>query len=340
MATNSRFLKDFTAAANEAAARYAEQADSQARARNLLRPDEVAGDYDANRLLFTTLGGQLRPLTHDDLRTFKAQADALGKKFKGGITAKQIIDRSLKVDRDRSNTEIRVALPRQYGGGKMHIVTNAGPNSEVRTHNVLVEFLDLPSAVASPSKPADAARVVTMGKVRCACDCGRWTYWFSYIATIGKFNAGNPQPNFPKIRNPMLVGVACKHVLRVMQGLQGPMVRAGVEKMVIQGRRNEAPKVTAVTRKDAKALAEHQLKTADWKRNQIETTAEKRTRLAAQRRVKDILQKAKAPLVKPTPAKLDLAKRKFEQQARQLAQLGVISQKMLADMLAKLKGRK
>lgn len=52
------------------------------------------------------------------------------------------------------------------------------------------------------------------------CDCERHRYFFRYIATIGGFNAGRDETGYPKIRNPGLKGVACKHVLRVMAELQ------------------------------------------------------------------------------------------------------------------------
>jgi hypothetical protein len=339
MVNVARIIKDFTGAANEASARYNENAKQQANASRLLRPDEVAGDYDAGRLLSTTLGGVLRPITSEDLATFKRNAESLGKQFKGGITAKGIIENALRIDRERSNAQIRVALPRQFGDGKMHFVTNAGPDSDVTRHHVLVDFLDYQAAVSSPSKPTDLAKMVAAGKIRCSCDCGRWKFHYSYVATIGRFNAGVPQLGFPKIRNPTLVGVACKHVLRVMQALSTPLIRTNVAKMIEVGRREGAAKVTAVTKKDAALLAKQQAKQADWKRTTVESTSEKRLRLAQQRRVKEIVASANSSMVKPTPAKMANAKRKFEQQARMLAAMGGISQKMLADMLAKLHGK-
>lgn len=338
--STARTLRNFTTAADEAAMRYEDRQRALKQAKGLLRPDEVAGEYDTARLLQTTLGGQLRPITHDDLRVFKAAADQLGKRFKGGVTVKQIIDRSLPVDRQRANEQIRTAVIRQAGGGKIHFVTNASKESDVSRHHVLVDFVDYLSGVASPAKTTDAAKLVMDGKIRCACDCGRWTFWYSYLATIGKFNAGAPQQNFPKIRNPHLVGVACKHVLRVMQVLSMPPVKMSLATMIEQGRRGEASKVRAVTRKDAQELARLQAKQADHKRSQIETTSERRTRLAQQRQVKAVVEKTKLSMKQATPAKVALAMRQFEKNARLLAQMGMISQKMLADMLAKAHGKK
>ena len=52
------------------------------------------------------------------------------------------------------------------------------------------------------------------------CSCDRHRYFLRYVATIGGFNAGRDETGFPKIRNPGLKGVACKHVLRVMAELE------------------------------------------------------------------------------------------------------------------------
>jgi hypothetical protein len=341
MATNPEFLRNFRGAAGEAHGRYTESAEQQASARNLLRPDEVAGEYDAGRLLSTTLGGVLRAITVEDLATFKRNAQMLGRKFKGGITAKAVIDRSLDIDRERSNKQIRVALPRQFGGGKMHFVTNAGPDSDVTRHHVLVDFLNFSAAVASPSKAGEMVKTVAAGPLKFSCDCGRHKFWHSYIATIGQFNAGVAQVGYPKIRNPNLVGVACKHVLRVMQQISSPLVKTHIEKMITVGRRAGADKITAVTRKDAALLAQQQEKQAGWKRNTIESVSEKKLRLAQQRRVKEIAVKANekiAKVAKTSPAKLSAEKKKFEAQARKLAAMGGISPQMLADILKKLHG--
>lgn len=334
-------LRNFEGADREAAKRHNRNADSAASSSRLLHPNEVSGEYDAGRMLLTSLGGVMRPLTRDDLITFKRNADMLGKAFRGGVTAKTIIEHSLKIDRERSNQQIRVALPRQYSNGKMHFVTNAGPDSDVTRHHVLVEFMNYGAGVSAPSKPDEAAKLLTNGGLRCSCDCGRWIFFYSYVATIGKFNAGVPQVGYPRIRNPNLSGMACKHVLRVMNQLSSPLIRQHVGKMIAHGRTQQAPKVQAVSKADAKQLAEQQAKQADWKRSTVESSTEKRLRLAQQRAVVAVADKAKARAakVKADPAKLERERQKTEASLRRMAAMGGISQKMLASMLAKLRGK-
>lgn len=340
MATRSNpasILTSARAASKEVRERFAEQIEQRERATNILRPDEVAGEYDAGRLLMTTLGGELRAITNEDLQKFKRTAEALGKKFTGGITPKSVIDLSTPQDRERCNQQIRVAVPRQYMGNKVHFVTNAGPQSNVTRHNVDVQLLNFDSAVASPSKAADLVKMVAAGKIRFNCDCDHHRYRFRYIATIGRYNSGVSESGYPKIANPALIGVACKHVLRVVQQLQSPMVRQYIVKMIGAGRKAVAPKLVAQSKKDAVAMAQLQAKQASFKRNAVESSAEKRNRLAQQRAVKALGERSKKAIPK-TPQQLEAAKRKFANSARLLAQMGGISQKQLAEMLSKLNG--
>lgn len=330
-------LPTASVASTEVRRRFARQEVQRERASGILSPDEVAGSYDAGRLLSTTLGGQLRALTHDDLAQFKRSAEALGKKFTGGISAKQVIDQSLPVDRERANREIRVSVPVQRLGNDIHFVTNAGPNSDVTRHHVHVQFLNYEASIASPSAPAELVRLLTGGKLRLQCDCGRWNFWYSYLATIGRFNAGRPQTGYPKIRNPQLVGIACKHVLRVMQSLQTPMVKGYVEKMIADGRKSVKPKLVATSKKDAQEMAAQQARQAAWKRTTVESSAERQLRLAQQRRVREIAEKSKLKMPK-NAAQLAQAKRKLEMDAHRLASMGGISQKQLEAIIAKLKG--
>lgn len=335
---SSNVIVDARFAAREVRERFAAQIAQRQAARNILAPDEVAGEYDAGRLLSTTLGGVPRAITNDDLATFRRTAQALGKRFTGGITAKSVIDLSASEDRERSNMQIRVAVPVQRMGNDIHFVTNAGPHSDVVRHNVHIQLLNLDAAVASPSKAEELVKMVTSGKIRMNCDCDHFRYRLRYIATIGRYNAGVPETGYPKWTNPNLVGIACKHILRVVQQLQSPMVRAFVVKMIEVGRKSVAPKLVAVAKKDAVAMAHLQAKQANWKRNAVESATEKRLRLAQQRQVKEIAARTKRAMPK-TPQQMATARRKFEQSARLLAAMGGITQKQLSEMLAKLGGR-
>jgi len=250
------------------------EAQQRAAARTILDPMDVAGEYDAARLLTTTLGGKIRAITLDDLRAFSAAANKLGKRFKGGITARGIIDASLAIDRDRANDQIRTAVVMKAQAGVLHFITNASAQSDAIRHHVHVEFPAFKAFAASPKKPDLLAKAMLDGPLKFDCDCGRHRFWFRYIATKGGFAHGRPETGFPKIRNPKLVGVACKHVLRVMQAVQKDAnVRAKVSAMLAAAQRNDTS--AQLTRaKEAQEQAAQQLQQSHHLKNRAETTAE------------------------------------------------------------------
>lgn len=68
---------------------------------------------------------------------------------------------------------------------------------------------------------AKLAKQLCAGRVSYDCDCGRHQYWYRYIATAGNFALAPPKEYaYPKVRNPDLKGVACKHVIHAMTRLQ------------------------------------------------------------------------------------------------------------------------
>lgn len=218
----------------------------------ILNPQDVRGDYDAARLLSTTLGGRMRALTSDDLAAFRHNANLLGKRFRGGVTARNVIDMSETADRRRAREQITMAVPVSArgvkdAGGKVdrlevRFITNASKDSDDDRHHVAVEFMGYPVAVASGAERSAAKASALMRKqsVRFDCDCGRHRYWYRYLATIGNYNAGRAESGYPKIRNPNLAGMACKHVLRVMSEIEGSgYVLSFLARAVEKGRQSE-----------------------------------------------------------------------------------------------------
>lgn len=258
------------------------EAESRSRATTILDPSEVSGDYDAARALTTTLNGQRRPITLDDLRAFSDFAQKLGKRFKGGITAKGVIDHSRQEDRDRANDQIKVAVLVRAQSGVLHFVTNTGPDSDETRYHVTVEFPAFKAYAASPAKPDKLARAMLDGPLRFECNCKRHRYWFRYIATKGGFNAGRPETGYPKIRNPRLTGVACKHALRVMlEIVRGGIVRSQVAKMLAAAQTSATGTTPVlVSAKDAQAAAAKQVREGAHLRRRVETTAQRTDRIA------------------------------------------------------------
>jgi hypothetical protein len=312
---------------------------SRQRAPTILNPHEVAGEYDAGRMLTTTLGGSgPRLITHEDIRTFRQNVKTAGKRFRWGITARAVIDMSLEIDRERSNRQIRVAVPVQTLGERIHFITNAGPDSGVTRHHVHIELLNYSAAVASPSKLADASKLLATGPLKFDCDCERHRYYFRYVATIGQYNSGRPETGFPKITNPRLLGVACKHVLRVMQQLSQPAVRIKLEQMIRAGRDQLGHKVIKTSAQEARDIHESQHKASGWKRNKVESSAEKADRLAMQRSAKKVTERSASRTNGGSSTRAKTVSRHLEGRIRKLADTGLLSGSQLAAVLSALKG--
>jgi hypothetical protein len=210
----------------------------------ILTEREVRGEWDASRVLFTTLGGQARPITAEDLATFRHNMRQAERLFKGGkgITARQVIHLASGTplryvspgqpasDIDKARREITMGVPVSAINGTIRFITNAGPDSKVTRHHVIVRLHGFEAAAAQMAatpldgkggkSPKQIANWLRKQKLSFDCSCERHRYFFRYVATIGGFAAGRKETGYPKIRNPRLMGVACKHVLRVMTELE------------------------------------------------------------------------------------------------------------------------
>ena len=227
----------------------------RSQAKNILTPEMVGGETMVHALM-TTLGGVIRPITAEDLRQFRRNVGALKTKvtknaMRGGIRPAQAIQFSGDEDVTRANREIHTAVLAGGNKGVLRFVTNSGPDSDRPNHHVHVQLGSWSAATSSPRKPKELAKWVANEPIRYDCDCGRHTFWLRYIATIGGWNYGRDENGFPKIRNPRLKGVACKHVLRVMRELmKNTSVHAKIAKMIETGR------PVVIKKQDAKAMAQ------------------------------------------------------------------------------------
>ena len=116
----------------------------------ILTKREVQGEWDASRVLMTTIGGAPRPITTNDLAQFRHNMRMAQKNFNGdGITARQVIDLASSkpmpgvgpdTDIDRARKQITMAVPVSAFNNEVRFITNAGPDSDVNRHHVLVRF--------------------------------------------------------------------------------------------------------------------------------------------------------------------------------------------------------
>ncbi len=329
-------------AKREAAERAQFDLERRQAATTILHPNEVSGEYDAGRLLTTTLRGSAHhQITLNDLRAFQSNITTLKKQFKGGITAQAVIDHSLPIDRQRANKEIRTAVPVSLRGGVVHFLTNSGPESNVSRHHVHVEFLDFQAVVgASPNEPKKIGKLVAAGRLSFDCDCGRHTFWYRYVATVGKYNYGRAETGFPKIRNPNLRGVACKHVLRVMHVIQRDAgVQTKIAAQVLKAR--EALDGRKLKLEKTKVAELRQMADAQQKKRTSSTnlkTSDDKKRTNAMRKARADMKKAAVDKEKAKPApKAKTASKQVERHARSLLDLGAITQEQFDQIMKGVK---
>jgi hypothetical protein len=289
----------------------------RARAANILTPKEAqSGQWDAGKVLLTTLGGgKPRPITGEDLVAFRRNVGAVANRYQSGITPKQVIDLSLESRRERARKEIHVAIP-VYGSTEttknepsavIRFMTNAGPDCKrgPARHHVSVQFLSFFAAVnATGMNARKAAQWLRKERMKFDCDCEDHTYRFRFISSSGKFAYGRVETGYPKERNPLLQGIACKHVIRVMQQIDSGVATMNyLVKMIDKARVNQTGKaIVQETQKNVEATERKQR----GKQGKIKTSAQRRQeRMAAQARksAADALKRAPKPKKPKKPTK-------------------------------------
>lgn len=262
--------------------RERDKAIKEALANNVTK-HQVPKGTDAKGMMDLTFGndkgGLSASLSDADLQTYARNVATAQERFAGGITPQQVIDLSRDIDRERSNKQIFLAAPFQRKAETFRYLTNAGPDSKDTRHYVTVQFLNYANMLtgAREKKAAAIRNNVINGKIRFTCDCGRHRYYYNYIASVGNYHIGQKELRFPFIRNPNLGGVACKHVLRVMQVITSPVGVSYIVKQVEKDRAlmdRQAGSAKA-TKTDLNDAFDKQLKQADGKRQQVTPTTER-----------------------------------------------------------------
>ncbi|MGI9213558.1 MAG: hypothetical protein ACR2HF_13885 [Methylococcaceae bacterium] len=224
--------------------------------------DLASGQWDAARTLQTTLNGELRDITRDDLAAFKKNIKTVRSRFSPGISARQIINLSTQIDRDRANQQIKMAVPVSANKGVVRFITSAGGETPgVHRHHVSVDFLDFDrEAAAGDLVGRKSAIRLRKSPLKIECDCGRWRFWYKYIATIGGYNAGKAETGYPKIRNPKLGGLACKHLLRVCHEIEsGGAIISFLASHLEKGKKDDLNRANSKTaQKEAEKIAKNQ----------------------------------------------------------------------------------
>lgn len=172
--------------------------------------------------------------TKDDLVAFDKSRQRHLEKYDSktaGITYPFLVKNSRQIDIKRANNQVNddtgITRGTFYGikGNIALINVKASGGSKHQHHRVKVRFEQWDELLNMPpdSDYNKAVKLACAGRLSFDCDCGRHQYWYRYLATMGNYALSPPKEfAFPKIKNPELVGVACKHVLKAVTLLQSP----------------------------------------------------------------------------------------------------------------------
>lgn len=222
---------------------------TQAGSKVFLNPKDIQQGLQVGfkDVYWTSLGGVLRPMTEEDLKVIERNIQVVQKQYAKGITAKNVLDFSLLADKQRCNKQIHLCVPLSLKGNVVRFMVNASGENGVAYHYINVQFEQMPSAIMATTFDRKTANNVSYGKLRFECSCEHHKYTFRYLATIAGYNYGREEQAFPKIRNPTLSGVACKHVLRVMQYIRSAMFQEYLFKAVEKQRKQAVSSNTQKT---------------------------------------------------------------------------------------------
>lgn len=288
----------------------------------------------ANDLMAMTFGNDRKRrsemINDEDLAQYAQNVNTAAEKFTGGITPQQVIDWSAPIDIKRSNNQIHLAVMTNRKDDKFRYMTNAGPDSKDQYHYVDVQFLGFGDMLTgSRDKGVKSIKdYVINGKIKFVCDCGRHRFYYSYLASLGKYHLGVNETRFPFIRNPYLFGVGCKHVLRVMQVITGAAYANEMLNYVKKDRAKLDASLAGkdkTSRKDFKATLDRQIDRLNHRSQQVTPTEH---RAGYRRKMQAAAQKAAKKAAEAEAARLTNAQVIKERQARydQLLAKKLISQ--------------
>jgi len=329
-------------------ARQRAQAEKQGSKSVILTDRELRSGLDAGKVLFTTLNGGVTPITANELATFRHNMQLAKRQagFKGGgITARQVIDLAsakplryasdqpggAQSDIDKAKREITTAIPVSTRDDEVRFITNAGKDSKAGRHHVTIRFMEFRNAVDAvvaagddPKAPHRAADKMRKGALKFDCTCERHRYFLRYVATIGGFNAGRDETGFPKIRNPNLKGVACKHVLRAMTELES----SGMALSFLE--QHLARQVSAYKGRMQARQKEAEATLAAKKRpTRIKTSEERKAEAQRARDRRETARAAKTAELKPPKRAANPSRRSINAAATLAAQFGISSEQVL-----------
>lgn len=243
--------------------------------------------------------------TQDDLRRFDKMRKQFRKRSGGlqGITYVELVGRSAETrierasNRSKDRRGVRSAQLIKLRANVATVRVKASDRSEHQDHRVEIRFEEWDDYMADSTGDEagydKAAKKACAGRVSFDCSCGDHQYRYRYMATLGNYCLAPPKEfSFPKITNPTLTGLACKHVLLSMTMLQSPVWSKLLgREMSRQAKRNgygdDKYTSTVFTGPDAAKLAKNRTTKIDAEKARASYAAYQKRQAALSKRLKD-----------------------------------------------------
>ncbi len=155
--------------------------------------------------------------THHNALTIKEHGKAIKhylKYYGKGITVKNALDHSKKVDIIRAKTQLRAFYIRSMAKEVFTFTVKASGLYDAVSHQVEIAW-DMDKADLSKN----SNEIFLNTPIKFQCSCGRYTYWYRYILTKAGACLGLQEHRFPSVTNKNLEGILCKHGVKVMQSI-------------------------------------------------------------------------------------------------------------------------
>jgi len=139
----------------------------------------------------------------------------------GKVTMGNILEKTQKVDIERSNKQLSTLKPVYQEDGLFMFKVRASGLSKTNEWGILKNDKIATSHQVNVWFDLENYKGFKNTKIKFECSCGRHTYWYRYMATKGGWGLGIKEERYPSVRNPQMKGICCKHVVRVVRYCHG-----------------------------------------------------------------------------------------------------------------------
>jgi len=273
------------------------QAEARRHAIGTLDPKQMRkallnGQIDPYDAVLWGSGADGSPFTLQDIQQFGAAKKRVERSFKAtaGAPIIKLLASSLHDDVMRANTQIRGGGLHQVTGAVLHfnIPSSGQTRGAPAFYGVRIRLDSWNNHLTSYSDYKDAVRESVKGNVSIDCNCGQFQYKYRYVATAANVSLRPYEKDFPKIKNPNLHGMCCKHLIKALSLVRTPTYAKLLEKQMEKQSSSVGflgdTKATSLSKKDMATLKKARPSALNYDRLQKSLKATEKAQQAYKRK--------------------------------------------------------